>query len=280
MWSSASWKRTAGPRPPGLIDGIEQIPRRTVGYQTTTLLEFDLIAALARRPGLLLVDELAHTNAPGSRHEKRWQDVESPGRRHRRLFDVERGSIWSSLTDVVAVITGVVVQETVPDLILERADGTRRPAAGRTRQSPGKAGAVPPPEQAERAVENFFRPGNLSALRELALRRTAERVDAQMRSYMQEHSIQNPWPTAERILVCSPTARSAPDFRARRPARGLAAQGGTARGPGGASDGREPEGTAYPQGIRRQSRRRGPAAGRTARCGNGRAEWRQWPRKS
>ena len=193
-----------------LLDGLETIPRRPLEYRGTTLLEFDLDAALARHPALLLVDELAHTNAPGSRHDKRWQDVEE-------LLD-SGVNVWStlnvqhieSLNDVVAGITGVQVRETVPDSMLERADDVElvdvTPDVLQQRLREGK---VYVPEQAGRAIEQFFRKGNLIALRELALRRTAERVDAQMRGYMAERGIRDTWAAAERLLVCvgpSPTA--------------------------------------------------------------------------
>jgi two-component system sensor histidine kinase KdpD len=193
-----------------LLDGLETIPRKPLEYRGTTLLEFDLDAALARHPALLLVDELAHTNAPGSRHDKRWQDVEE-------LLDAGV-NVWStlnvqhleSLNDVVAGITGVQVRETVPDSLLERADDVElvdvTPDVLQQRLREGK---VYVPEQAGRAIEQFFRKGNLIALRELALRRTAERVDAQMRGYMAERGIRDTWAAAERLLVCigpSPTA--------------------------------------------------------------------------
>ncbi|HET7468725.1 MAG TPA: sensor histidine kinase KdpD [Gemmatimonadales bacterium] len=193
-----------------LVDGLEILPRKPLEYRGTTLLEFDLDAALARHPALLIVDELAHTNAPGSRHDKRWQDVEE-------LLDAGI-NVWStlnvqhleSLNDVVAGLTGIQVRETVPDSVLERADDVElvdvTPDVLQQRLREGK---VYVPEQAGRAIDQFFRKGNLIALRELALRRTAERVDAQMRGYMAERGIRDTWAATERLLVCigpSPTA--------------------------------------------------------------------------
>jgi two-component system sensor histidine kinase KdpD len=185
-----------------LLEGMEVVPQREVAHRGITLKEFDLDAALARRPGLLLVDELAHTNAPGSRHAKRWQDV----------FELIDAGIdvcttlnvqhLDSLNDVVAQITGVVVRETVPDSVLDQADDIELidlPVEElRKRMEEGK---VYVPDQAQRAMTGFFRPGNLIALRELALRRTADRVDAQMRLYRRDHSIRSSWPVSERLIV-------------------------------------------------------------------------------
>jgi len=165
---------------------------------------------LARHPALLLVDELAHTNAPGSRHDKRWQDVEELLAAGINVWSTLNVQHLESLNDVVAGITGVQVRETVPDSVLERADDVElvdvTPDVLQQRLREGK---VYVPEQAGRAIEQFFRKGNLIALRELALRRTAERVDAQMRGYMAERGIRDTWAAAERLLVCvgpSPTA--------------------------------------------------------------------------
>src|SRR5512135_467178 len=191
------------PETAALLDGLEVLPRRTVEYRGVTLTEFDLDAALARRPALILVDELAHTNAPGSRHTRRYQDVEellAAGIDVHTTLNVQH---LESLNDVVAQITGIEVRETVPDSIvdaadeLELADLSAEDLLQRLRE-----GKVYVPEQAARAIDQFFRKGNLIALRELALRRTAERVDAQMRGYMEEHGIRETWPAGERILVC------------------------------------------------------------------------------
>ena len=166
--------------------------------------EFDLDGALARRPALILVDELAHTNAEGSRHSKRWQDVLELLDAGISVYTTLNVQHIESLNDVVAKITGVVVRETVPDSVLERADEIElvdlSPDDLLERLQEGK---VYVPEQAQQAIRNFFRKGNLIALRELALRRTAERVDAQMQAYMRDHAIGKTWPVADRILVCA-----------------------------------------------------------------------------
>jgi len=186
-----------------LLDGLDRIPLREVEYRGSRLREFDLDAALARHPQLILVDELAHTNAPGSRHAKRWQDVEellAAGIDVSTTLNVQH---VDSLNDVVAQITGITVRETVPDSIVDRADEIELidlpPEDLLQRLREGK---VYVPERAEAAIRNFFRKGNLIALRELALRRTAERVDAEMESYRRDAGIAEPWAVRERILVC------------------------------------------------------------------------------
>ncbi len=186
-----------------LLEGLETLPRRRVEYRGITLQEFDLDAALARKPSLLLVDELAHTNAPGLRHAKRWQDVEELLAAGIDVYTTLNVQHVESLNDVVAQITGIQVRETLPDSVLDEADELELADLSAddllTRLRDGK---VYVPEQAAHAIERFFRKGNLIALRELALRRTAERVDAQMRGYMQEHGIRETWPAGERLLVC------------------------------------------------------------------------------
>jgi two-component system, OmpR family, sensor histidine kinase KdpD len=186
-----------------LVEGLEILPRRALEYRGTTVPEFDLDAALQRRPAVVLVDELAHTNAPGSRHAKRWQDVVELLDAGIDVYTTVNVQHLESLNDVVAKITGVVMRETVPDSVFEQADEVELidlpPDDLLQRFRDGK---VYMPAQAQEAVEHFFRKGNLIALRELALRRTAARVDAQMRVYRREHAIENVWPTAERILVC------------------------------------------------------------------------------
>ena len=186
-----------------LAEGLPRLPPRTVEYKGATLTEFDLDEALRRRPALLLVDELAHTNAPGARHPKRWQDAEE-------LLDAGI-DVWTtlnvqhleSLNDLVARITEVTVRETVPDRLLERADEVEfidlPPDELLARLREGK---VYVPEQARRAERSFFRRGNLAALRELALRRTADHVDEDVRDYRRHHAIAETWPVAERLLVC------------------------------------------------------------------------------
>ena len=165
--------------------------------------EFDLDAALKRHPALILVDELAHTNAPGSRHPKRWQDVEELLDAGIDVYTTINVQHIESLNDVVSQITSIPVWETVPDAVLEGADEIELidlpPDELLQRLKEGK---VYLPQQAERAAENFFRKGNLIALRELALRRTADRVDAQMRDYREDHAIQDVWQVKERMLVC------------------------------------------------------------------------------
>jgi two-component system sensor histidine kinase KdpD len=199
-----------------LLAGLDILPTRTIDYRGTALREFDLDAALTRHPTLILVDELAHTNAPGCRHAKRWQDVVELLDTGINVYTTMNVQHLETLNDVVAKITGVVVRETVPDSVFEQADDVELidlpPDELLERFKDGK---VYMPEQAQEAVRNFFRKGNLIALRELALRRTAERVDAQMRVYMHEHAIEKAWPTAERLLVCvSPGPESARLVRA------------------------------------------------------------------
>src|SRR5713101_4564198 len=201
-----------------LLQGLELLPRRPVAYRDTTLDAFDLDAALARQPTLLLVDELAHTNAPGARHPKRWQDVEELLDAGIHVYTTVNVQHLESLNDVVTQITGVLVRETVPDAVLEQADEVELidlpPDELLQRLREGK---VYVPEQAHRALEHFFHKGNLIALRELALRRTADRVDAQMQVYRHTHAITETWPTTERMLVSvSPSPLSARLVRAAR----------------------------------------------------------------
>ncbi|MEP7218188.1 MAG: sensor histidine kinase KdpD [Bacteroidota bacterium] len=185
-----------------LVEGLEIIPRRAVEYKGRMIEEMDIDAILAARPALVLVDELAHTNAPGSRHPKRYLDVEELLAAGIDVYTTLNIQHLESLNDAVAQITGVRVRETVPDRIVERADEVEmvdisvEDLLQRLRD-----GKVYIPDQAERAVRSYFRPGNLSALRQLALRHTAARVDDQMRDYMQAHAISGPWPTQERLLV-------------------------------------------------------------------------------
>lgn len=186
-----------------LLAGLEIIPRRQVAYRGALLSEMDVDAVLARRPALALVDELAHTNAPGSRHPKRYQDVEDLLAAGIDVYTTLNIQHLESLNDIVAQITGVIVRETLPDSVLDQASEIRLvdlpPVELVQRLNDGKVYVA---EQASRAVEQFFRLGNLTALREISLRRAAERVDDQMRSYMQIRAIPGPWPAAERLLVC------------------------------------------------------------------------------
>jgi two-component system sensor histidine kinase KdpD len=186
-----------------LLRGLEVIPPRRVEYKGRSLEEMDLDAIIARRPQIVLVDELAHTNAPGSRHPKRYLDVEELLNQGIDVYTTVNIQHIESLNDVVAQITRVRVRETVPDSIFDRAD-----AVELVDLTPDdliqrlKEGKVYIPEQAERALEHFFSPANLTALRELALRRTAERVDEQLLTEMQARAIPGPWPAGERLLVC------------------------------------------------------------------------------
>lgn len=201
-----------------LLTGLEIIPRRKVEYRGTVLTEMDLDAILGRHPSLVLVDELAHTNAPGSRHPKRYEDVEELLASGIDVYTTLNIQHLESLRDAVAQVTGITVGETVPDRVLDEANDIELidlpPAELLRRLSEGK---VYIPEQAGRAMKRFFRPGNLSALRQMALRRAAERVDVQMRDYMRTRAISGPWPAGERLLVCvSPSPLSERLIRAAR----------------------------------------------------------------
>jgi two-component system sensor histidine kinase KdpD len=191
------------PETEALLDGLEILPRLSIEYRGTTLSEFDLDEALLRKPVLILIDELAHTNAPGLRHKKRWQDVFELLDAGINVYSTLNVQHLESLNDVVAQITGIVVRETLPDSVLDRADEIELidlpPEELLQRLREGKVYVA---DLAERARENFFRKGNLLALRELALRRTAERVDAQMQNYRRIKGVKEVWPAAERIMVC------------------------------------------------------------------------------
>ncbi len=199
-----------------LLDGLDILPRRQITHRGITLDEFDLDGALARRPDLLLVDELAHTNAPGSRHVKRWQDVLELVEAGINVYTTLNVQHLDSLNDIVAQVTGVTVRETLPDSVLDQADEIELvdlPVEELLQRL--EEGKVYIPDQAQRARQSFFRAGNLNALREMALRRTADRVDAQMRSYRANHSIESTWPVMERLLVCiGPSPFSAKLIRA------------------------------------------------------------------
>src|SRR6201993_1345585 len=186
-----------------LLRGLEVIPRKRLQYKGQMIEEMDLDAVIARHPGIALVDELAHTNAPGSRHPKRYLDVEELLSHGIDVYTAVNIQHIESLNDVVAQITHVRVRETVPDSIFDRADAIElidlTPDDLIQRLKEGK---VYVPKQAERALEHYFSPGNLTALRELALRRTADRVDEQLLTHMHAHAIPGPWAAGERILVC------------------------------------------------------------------------------
>jgi two-component system sensor histidine kinase KdpD len=186
-----------------LLEGLEVLPPRRIAYRGRWLTEFDLDAALARHPRLILVDELAHSNVRGSRHPKRWQDVEELLAAGIDVYTTVNVQHLESLNDIVGHITGIRVRETVPDHVFDQADEVvlvdLPPDELLQRLKEGK---VYLPDQAQTAIQNFFRKGNLIALREIALRRTADRVDAQMRDYRADQAIQQVWPARERILVC------------------------------------------------------------------------------
>jgi two-component system sensor histidine kinase KdpD len=186
-----------------LLDGLEVIPQRKVDYRDQSITEMDLDALIARKPKLALVDELAHTNAPGSRHPKRYLDVAELLTHGIDVYTAVNIQHIESLNDVVAQITHVRVRETVPDSVFDSADAIElvdlTPDDLIQRLKDGK---VYVPGQAERALAHYFSPGNLTALRELALRRTADRVDEQLLTHMQANAIAGPWAAGERILVC------------------------------------------------------------------------------
>jgi two-component system sensor histidine kinase KdpD len=185
------------------LSNLDVISRFQVPYHNVILPEMDIDAVLKRRPQLVLVDELAHTNAPGSRHAKRYQDVEEFLAAGINVYTTLNIQHIESLNDVVAQITGTKVRETVPDSVIDAASNLELidlpPEELLNRLKEGK---VYVPDQAQRAIDQFFRKGNLTALRELTMRRAAERVDDQMRDYMQTQAIPGPWPASERLLVC------------------------------------------------------------------------------
>jgi len=186
-----------------LVKGLEILPRRVIEYRGIHLEELNVDEILKRRPELVLVDEFAHTNVPGSRHPKRYQDVQDILNAGINVYTTLNVQHLESLNDVVAQVTGIKVQETIPDQVIDEASEIEvidlPPEELMVRLKEGK---VYIPEQAQRAIQKFFRQGNLSALREMSLRRAAERVDDQMRIYMRTRAIQGPWPAGERLLVC------------------------------------------------------------------------------
>ena len=186
-----------------LLAGLEIIPRQRIEYKGRWLEEMDLDAVIARRPQIALVDELAHTNAPGSRHPKRYLDVEELLNHGIDVYTTVNIQHIESLNDVIAQITRVRVRETIPDSVFDRADSVElvdlTPEDLIERLKEGK---VYVPKQAARALEHFFSPANLTALRELALRRTAARVDEQLLTEMQARAIEGPWAAGERVLTC------------------------------------------------------------------------------
>src|SRR4030042_6594860 len=186
-----------------MLQSLEVIPRQTITYRNIQLPEMDIDRILLRKPRLVLVDELAHTNAPGSRHAKRYQDVEELLAAGINVYTTLNIQHLESLNDVVTQITGTKGRETIPDRVLDEVNNIELidlpPEELLNRLREGK---VYIPEQAERAIKKFFRQGNLTALRELNMRRAAERVDDQMLDYMERRAIPGPWPAGERLLVC------------------------------------------------------------------------------
>jgi two-component system sensor histidine kinase KdpD len=184
------------------IGDLPILPRARLAYRGQQLEEFDLDGALSRRPQVLLLDELAHSNATGSRHAKRWQDVEELREAGIEVWTTMNVQHLESLSEAVARITGVRVAETVPDRVLAEADAVELidipPAELIERMRQGR---IYRPDQASRALKGFFREGNLAALREMALRRTAERVDADVTGYMRANAIAGPWPAGERVMA-------------------------------------------------------------------------------
>ncbi|TAN46835.1 MAG: sensor histidine kinase KdpD [Methylococcaceae bacterium] len=198
------WVETHGRKDTAaLLDGLEVLPPKRIEYRGAMLHEFDLDVALKRKPSVILVDELAHTNVPGSRHAKRWQDIEELREAGIDVYTALNVQHLESLNDDIGQISGIRVWETVPDTVFESADEVELvdlpPDELLVRLKEGK---VYLPQQAQEAVKHFFRKGNLIALRELALRQTASRVDAQMLDYREDHAIQEVWQVSERILVC------------------------------------------------------------------------------
>jgi len=190
-----------------LLGGLQQLPVRPVNTGSVSWNEFDLDLALKTHPDLILIDELAHHNGPGSRHLKRWQDVQDLLDAGIDVFTTVNVQHIESLNDIVAQITGIRVRETIPDAIIERVHEIELidlpPDELLKRLAEGK---VYIREQAEQATHNFFRRGNLIALRELALRYVADRIDVDMRQYREYHSIEEIWPVRERVMVCIPTS--------------------------------------------------------------------------
>jgi two-component system sensor histidine kinase KdpD len=186
-----------------MADGLEHLPLRDIPYRDRVLKEFDLDAALARKPALILMDELAHSNVAGSRHPKRWQDIDELLAAGIDVYSTVNVQHLESLNDVVSGITGIRVWETVPDKVFDAADEVvlvDLPPDELLQRL--QAGKVYLPNQAERAIRNFFRKGNLIALRELALRRTADRVDDQMLQYRRDQFVSPVWQTRDSLLAC------------------------------------------------------------------------------
>src|SRR5215468_6962738 len=190
------------PHTQDLLDGLEVIPRQQLSYRGATFEEMDVDAVIARHPQIALVDELAHTNVPGSRHAKRWEDVEELLRAGIDVISTVNIQHLESLNDVVVKITGVPQRETVPDAIARAADQVElidmTPEALRRRMAHGN---IYPAEKIDAALSNYFRPGNLAALRELALLWLADKVDEGLQRYREAHDIHATWEARERVVV-------------------------------------------------------------------------------
>ena len=182
---------------------LEAVPRKQIPYKGVIVEEMDTDAVIARHPAVALVDELAHANAPGSKHEKRWQDVEDLLDAGITVISTVNIQHLESLADIVESITGVQVNERVPDRVIDEADEVElidmSPHALRQRM---KHGNIYPPDRAERALESFFREGNLMALRDMALRKMAQVCEQDLEEYMNEHHIDAAWPAGQRVMVC------------------------------------------------------------------------------
>src|SRR6201996_6393432 len=192
----------ARPQTAALLDGLEVVPRRKLSYRGSEWEEMDTDAVLARRPQIALVDELAHSNVPGSRHEKRWQDVAELLDSGIDVISAVNVQHLESVSDVVEQITGVPQRETVPDAVVRAADQVElvdmTAEALRRRMAHGN---IYPPEKIDAALNNYFRAGNLSALRELALLWLADKVDEGLQRYREVHDIQSTWEARERVVV-------------------------------------------------------------------------------
>ncbi len=203
MWSSASSRSHGRPKTAELAHNLEELSRAQISYKGVVVEEMDTEAIVQRRPAVALVDELAHTNAPGSRHTKRWQDVEDLLAAGITVISTVNIQHLESLADIVENITGVQVRERVPDRVIDDADEVElidmSPHALRQRM---KHGNIYPPERAERALESFFREGNLIALRDMALRKMAQVCEQDLEDYMHDHQIDASWSAGERVMAC------------------------------------------------------------------------------
>jgi two-component system sensor histidine kinase KdpD len=201
------------PHTAALAQGIEVVPRKQIPYKGVTVEEMDTDAVIKRQPAVALVDEIAHTNAPGSVHEKRWQDVEDILASGITVVSTVNIQHLESLADIVESITGVHVRERIPDSVIDKADEVElidmSPNALRQRM---KHGNIYPPERAERALDAFFREGNLMALREMALRKMAQVCELDLEDYMQQHGIDAAWSAGECVMVCVDEQHHAQDL--------------------------------------------------------------------